>query len=90
MQTPLTVSQIDPSAQSAVESQRSRGWQKPAALHIEAAPQVASLWQRQAPVEGSQKNPLLHCVSLVQRFCDFLQAAQRKSAISSRRALMGR
>ena len=89
MQTPLTVSQIDPLAQSAVESQRRRGWQKPAELHISAGPQLESAAQRQAPVAGSQTNPALHCVSLEQRFGPLEQAAQRSSEMSIWR-VMGR
>ena len=79
MQTPLTVSQMEPVAQSAVESQRRRGWQKPAGLHISAAAQLESPAQRQAPVSGSQAKPALHCTSLEQRSgCPFLQESSRQ------------
>jgi len=90
MQTPLAESQMESEAQSAVESQRSRDWQKPAALHISAAPQLESPLQRHAPVVGSQAKPLLHCVSLEQRLCaPFLHEAHNKSAARRRRAVMG-
>jgi hypothetical protein len=85
MQTPLTVSQIEVPPQSAVESQRRRGWQKPAVLHISAWPQLASPLQRQAPVVGSQEKPAEHCTSLEQRFVPcFEQAAQRSAMIHAR------
>ena len=50
MQEPLCESQIESEAQSAVEAQRSLGWQKPAALQVSVWAQAASEPQRQAPV----------------------------------------
>jgi hypothetical protein len=90
MQTPLRVSQIEPAAQSAVESQRRRGWQKPAALQLSAAAHDESALQRQAPVDGSQEKPGEHCVSLAHRLCaPRLQPAAPASRSSSASHLTG-
>ena len=70
MQWPLFESQMvpAPAPQSAVDSQRSLGWQKPAALQLSPSAHDESLAQPQRPVAASQVKPGAHWVSPVQRF----------------------
>ena len=84
MQAPLFESQIESLAQSAVEAQRSLGWQKPAALQVSVAPQEASDEQPQRPVARSQVKPEAHLRSPLQRFAaPFLHAGSAISAQSA-------